>query len=65
MDVDLVRLENYLAAFRKAAEFHQLRNEPDLNSAFRMPGMLSEAATGTCRDFEAPLVPRWKKHWPI
>src|SRR5215212_6746421 len=38
IDVDLVRLDNYLTAFRKVAELHKLRNEPDLNSAFRIPG---------------------------
>ena len=57
MDVDAERLENYLAAFRNAAVLHQLRNEPDLNSALRIPGMLRE--TGELEltaDFEAPLV---------
>ena len=33
-----------MSAFREAAELYQLPNEPDLNVAFRVPGMLS---TGT------------------
>jgi uncharacterized protein (TIGR00255 family) len=57
LDVDLPRLENYLAAFRKAAELHGLRNEPDLNSAFRLSGMLAEGGgLDLPADFEAPLV---------
>lgn len=57
MDVDDARLQNYLAAFQKAAAQHKLRNEPDLNAAFRIPGMLRE--TGRLEltaSFEAPLV---------
>jgi uncharacterized protein (TIGR00255 family) len=57
MDVDLVRLDNYLAAFRKAAKLHHLRGDPDLNTAFRIPGMLSEAGElELAAEFEAPLV---------
>ncbi len=57
MDVDSVRLDNYLAAFRKAAALHQLRNEPNLNDALRIPGMLREAGElELSPDFEAPLV---------
>jgi uncharacterized protein (TIGR00255 family) len=37
-------LDLYLQAFREAAELHQLKGQPDLNAALRVPGMLS---TGT------------------
>ena len=37
-------LAAYLAAFRAAALEHGIRAEPDLNNAFRVPGMLGEAA---------------------
>ncbi|MEP6534653.1 MAG: YicC/YloC family endoribonuclease [Bryobacteraceae bacterium] len=57
MDVDSVRLENYLAAFARLAAQHKLRNEPDLNSALRLPGMLQEAGgMELTAAFEAPLV---------
>jgi uncharacterized protein (TIGR00255 family) len=35
-------LEQYIAAFREAAAAHELDAEPDLNIAFRMPGILAE-----------------------
>jgi len=38
-------LEQYLQAYREAAEAHGLRAEPDLNAAFRQAGMLAEAAS--------------------
>ncbi len=57
LDVDLIRLDNYLTAFRKAARLHDLPNEPDLNAAFQIPGMLSATADlNLPPDFEAPLV---------
>jgi len=57
MDVDPVRLDNYLAAFRKAAKLHGLASEPDLNSAFRIPGILGETTDmEITAAFEAPLV---------
>jgi uncharacterized protein (TIGR00255 family) len=57
MDVDLVRLDNYLAAFRKASKLHGLQSEPNLNEAFRIPGMLSETGEfEVSADFEAPFV---------
>jgi uncharacterized protein (TIGR00255 family) len=57
IDVDLVRLDNYLTAFKKAAQLHELRNEPDLNAAFRIPGMLSETGELELTSaFEASLV---------
>jgi uncharacterized protein (TIGR00255 family) len=34
-------LDAYLRAFREAAELHRLEGRPDLNSALRVPGMLS------------------------
>lgn len=34
--------ESWLAAFRDARERYQLASEPDINLAFRLPGMLSE-----------------------
>lgn len=36
-------LHAYIAAFRTAAAEYALNAEPDLNAAFRMPGMLGEA----------------------
>lgn len=36
-------LESYLRAFRDAAESYHLKGEPDLNAAFRLPGMLGGA----------------------
>lgn len=38
-------MEAWLAAFRQAAKEYGLSGEPDLNTAFRIPGMLSSAAT--------------------
>jgi uncharacterized protein (TIGR00255 family) len=55
--VDLDRLGAYVAAFRRASEHFGLAGEPDLNAAFRVPGMLSDtAAVELASDFEAPLV---------
>jgi len=36
-------LEEYLAAFRQAADEHGLEAKPDLNAALRIPGMFGEA----------------------
>jgi uncharacterized protein (TIGR00255 family) len=33
-------LQAYMSAFREAAELYHLPNQPDLNDAFRVPGML-------------------------
>jgi uncharacterized protein (TIGR00255 family) len=38
-------LRQYLTAFREAAEAHGLHAEPDLNAAFRQPGMLAESVS--------------------
>jgi uncharacterized protein (TIGR00255 family) len=35
-------LEEYVAAFREAAERHHLESQPDLNAALRLPGMFGE-----------------------
>src|SRR5271169_3979006 len=37
-------LQAYMSAYREAAELYQLPNQPDLNAAFRVPGMLSTGA---------------------
>jgi uncharacterized protein (TIGR00255 family) len=37
-------LEQYLRMFRAAAEAHGLESRPDLNAAFRVPGMFTESA---------------------
>jgi uncharacterized protein (TIGR00255 family) len=37
-------LQSYMAAFKEAAELYHLPNQPDLNAAFRVPGMLSTGA---------------------
>ena len=34
-------LQAYMSAFKEAAELYQLPDQPDLNTAFRVPGMLS------------------------
>ncbi len=40
-------LNDYIEAFRKAAELHGLANEPDLNAMLRVPGMMSvESSVG-------------------
>jgi uncharacterized protein (TIGR00255 family) len=37
-------LQAYMSAFQEAAELYRLPNQPDLNAAFRVPGMLSTGA---------------------
>src|SRR5215475_15371897 len=39
-------LSAYVAAFRKAAELYELPGEPDMNSALRLPGMLTMEDSG-------------------
>lgn len=39
-------LAAYIGAFKEAAKTHRLDSEPDLNLAFRIPGMLTDAAAG-------------------
>ena len=36
-------LDDYIKAFRQAATAHGIASQPDLNAAFRLPGMFSEA----------------------
>jgi uncharacterized protein (TIGR00255 family) len=36
-------LDEYVKAFREAAAAHSIDSQPDLNAAFRLPGMLGEA----------------------
>jgi len=50
-------METWLAAFRQAAQEYQVTGEPDLNAAFRIPGMLSGDALGELQpDFEAQIL---------
>jgi uncharacterized protein (TIGR00255 family) len=46
-------LQAYMSAFREAAGLYQLPNQPDLNAAFRVPGMLS---TGENAELSEDLV---------
>ena len=39
-------LEDYVKAFRAAAGEHGIKAEPDLNAAFRLPGMFGEGQDG-------------------
>jgi uncharacterized protein (TIGR00255 family) len=43
-------LNSYMAAFREAAETHQLKGEPDLNAALRIPGMLGSVSAEDLED---------------
>jgi uncharacterized protein (TIGR00255 family) len=49
----------YIKAFRECAERHNLKSEPDLNEALRVPGMMT-AVQGNSRDepalMEAPVM---------
>lgn len=48
--------ESWLAAFRDAKERYQLASEPDINLAFRLPGMLSEGDADPDSALEGLLV---------
>jgi uncharacterized protein (TIGR00255 family) len=37
-------MESYISAYREAASLYRVNGEPDLNSALRLPGMLSNGA---------------------
>jgi uncharacterized protein (TIGR00255 family) len=39
-------LEEYIAAFREAAQRHCLESQPDLNAALRLPGMFGDSGSG-------------------
>lgn len=55
--VDFDRLEGWITAYRQAAERYGLTSPPDLNTAFRLPGMLRDtAAVELDAGFEAPLL---------
>ena len=55
--VDAERLDAYIGAFRQAAARHGLSGEPDLNTAFRVPGILCDSASvELTAEFEAPLI---------
>jgi uncharacterized protein (TIGR00255 family) len=41
--VDQARVAAYVAAFRQAASEHGITGEPDLNGAFRIPGILTDS----------------------
>ena len=43
-------LQAYLAAFREAAELYGISGTPDLNSALRLPGMLSQSGEADLED---------------
>jgi len=48
--------ESWLAAFQEAKLRYHLASEPDINAAFRLPGMLSEADAEPDRALEALVV---------
>ncbi len=55
--VDMAKLEAYAAAFRAASERFGLTESMNLNTALRIPGMLTESAGMELpENFEAPLV---------
>ncbi|MCC6539090.1 MAG: YicC family protein [Bryobacterales bacterium] len=50
-------LRAWIAAFRQAAQEHGIAGEPDLNAAFRVPGMLDDSGPVELgHDFEAALL---------
>ena len=55
--VDYARLDAYVEAFRDASTRYALNTDPDLNDAFRVPGILSDATVIELgEEFEAPLI---------
>ncbi len=55
--VDFSRLDAWTAAFRQASDRYGLDTPPDLNAAFRIPGMISDTgAVELSPEFEAPLI---------
>ncbi|MBI3210756.1 MAG: YicC family protein [Candidatus Solibacter usitatus] len=56
LEVNAPLLESWLAAFRKAREAHGLSCEPDLNTAFRIPGILNEGDSEPDDTLEATVV---------
>jgi uncharacterized protein (TIGR00255 family) len=49
-------LEEYLRAFREAAEQHGLDSKPDLNAALRLPGMFTESGEAEAPPDAAPAL---------
>ena len=56
LSINQPMLAAYLAAFRQAAEEHGVDSEPDLNAAFRIPGMLADADEEPDPEFEKILI---------
>lgn len=55
--VDSARLDAYIHAYRAAAEQYGIPGQPDLNAAFRVPGILSDSsAVDLPESFEGPLL---------
>jgi uncharacterized protein (TIGR00255 family) len=55
--LDAARLEGYMTAFRRASERYGLAGAPDLNTAFRIPGMLTDTAVIELPEaFELPFI---------
>lgn len=49
-------LDGYVNAFREAAGRYELKGQPDLNIAFRLPGMFSAADTEPAQGGEAAIL---------
>jgi uncharacterized protein (TIGR00255 family) len=49
-------LDVYMRAFREAAETYQVSGQPDLNSALRIPGMLSAATAGASGELPEEVI---------
>ncbi|HYI95320.1 MAG TPA: YicC/YloC family endoribonuclease [Bryobacteraceae bacterium] len=57
MSVDKSRLDAYMAAYREASQQYKIWAEADLNAAFRIPGILSDAAgVELPASFEQPFL---------
>ena len=57
LGVDAARLDGYITAFRDASARYGLSGTPDLNTAFRIPGILTDsAAIELPAAFEQPFI---------
>lgn len=57
LDIDTVRLENYLAAFHRIAQLNGIHELPSLNAALQIPGMLRDSREIQLpQDFETHLI---------
>jgi uncharacterized protein (TIGR00255 family) len=57
LSIDSSRLDAYMTAFAAASRQYGLNSPPDLNVAFRIPGMLSDAAAVELPpEFEEPFI---------